>query len=130
MPTALYLLGLIAYQTGQHELAIEYIERAIQLLGAEASYYNNLGVAYNALQKTSTAIACYQRALQLKPDYPDAQQNLKRVCESQALCQETIDCCPKAFSPPGSTAAALCDDSPFFTGASLCTTATTAETGG
>ena len=42
-PEALHLLGTIAHQAGQHEAAVQYIERAIKLKGDVPSYHNNLG---------------------------------------------------------------------------------------
>ena len=43
----------------------------------------------------STAIACIRYALQLKPDYPDAQRNLKRVSQEQAQHVPTAVCRPQ-----------------------------------
>ncbi len=43
---ALHLLGLIAHQVGKHEIAVEYIERAIGLNGNAAIYHFHLGEAY------------------------------------------------------------------------------------
>ena len=46
---AIHLLGVIAHQAGRHEVAVQYIERAIRLNGSVAPFYNNLGEAYRAL---------------------------------------------------------------------------------
>ena len=46
---ALHLLGVIAYQVGKHEVAVEYIGRAIRLKGNVAVFHNNLGEAYRGL---------------------------------------------------------------------------------
>ena len=35
---AIHFLGVLAHQVGKHEVAVEYIERAIQLLGNVAFY--------------------------------------------------------------------------------------------
>src|SRR4051812_36111100 len=48
---ALHLVGVIAHQRGQHEVAIGSIRRAIELNGREAGYYNNLGAAYRSVGK-------------------------------------------------------------------------------
>src|SRR5438105_4073378 len=63
---AQHLLGVIAHQTGRHEVAIELIEAAIRLHGTKVDYHSNLGEAYRALGKYPEAVACYQRALQIK----------------------------------------------------------------
>ena len=66
---AIHLLGVIAHQLGKHDVAVEYMQRAIAREGSAAVFHNNLGEAYRALQRISEAIACFQRALELKPDY-------------------------------------------------------------
>src|SRR5436190_13259416 len=60
---ALHLLGLIAFQMGRHESAIEYISRAIELNGNECAFHSNLGNAFKALGKLDEAIGSYCRAL-------------------------------------------------------------------
>ena len=42
---ALHLLGVIAYQVGQHALAVEYIGQAVRLQPEYAEAHNNLGLA-------------------------------------------------------------------------------------
>ena len=37
---------MIAHQAGKHEVAVEYIGRAIGLKGSAAAFHNNLGEAY------------------------------------------------------------------------------------
>ena len=44
---ALHLLGVIAYQTGNHQAAVDLISQAIEIIPNAASYYSNRG---NALQ--------------------------------------------------------------------------------
>src|SRR5262245_53726032 len=66
---ALHLVGLVAHQMGQHDVAVDYISRAIRLSGAESAFHSNLGNALQALQKLDEAIAAYRRALKLNPDF-------------------------------------------------------------
>ena len=47
---AIHLLGVIAPRSGKHEIAVEYIGRAIGLNGNVAAFHDNLGEAYRALQ--------------------------------------------------------------------------------
>ena len=42
---ALHLLGVISYQNGQHQRAVDLINQAIQINPFIASYYSNLGLA-------------------------------------------------------------------------------------
>ena len=46
---AIHLLGVIAHQVGKHEIAVEYIGRAIGLNGNAAAFHNNLGEAVSCL---------------------------------------------------------------------------------
>src|SRR3990167_8392454 len=45
-PDALHLLGMIAYQVGKHEVAVEYVKQAIALNPSVAEFHNNLGTVY------------------------------------------------------------------------------------
>src|SRR5262245_12120201 len=66
---ALHLLGLIAHQVGQHELARQYVECAIEQHAGAAMFHNNLGEIYRAIGNLPKAEACYRRALAIQPDY-------------------------------------------------------------
>ncbi len=89
-PDALHLLGVIAFQAGKHEVAVEYIERAIGLQGNAAFYHHNLGEAYRALHRISEAVVCYLRALELKPDYVEAYNNLGVALEEEGKLDEAL----------------------------------------
>ncbi len=97
-PDALHLLGVIAHQAGNHEAAVEYIERAIRLQGNAAFYHNNLGEAYLALRRISAAAACYRRAAALKPDYAEAWNNLGVALTEQGDLDEAVACCRRALA--------------------------------
>ena len=88
---------MIAHQVGKHEMAVEYIERAIRLQGTVAFYYNNLGEAYRALARTSEAVACWRRALELKPDYAEAHNNLGNPLKDQGKPEEAVACYRRAL---------------------------------
>jgi lipoprotein NlpI len=44
-----------------------------------ADVYNKLGVIYTELGSFDKAIMAFQKALRLRPDYIDAQQNMERI---------------------------------------------------
>src|SRR5579883_2224479 len=48
---ALHLLGVLASQVGQHEVAVDLIERAIAHDRRNARYHSNLGLALASLQR-------------------------------------------------------------------------------
>jgi tetratricopeptide (TPR) repeat protein len=87
---ALHLLGLIAYQGGQHAQAIEYIGRAVSLNSSVEGYYNSLGMAYRAVGNRSEALSCYRRAVQLKPGFAEAHNNLGNVHWDEGRLDEAV----------------------------------------
>src|SRR5208337_4411026 len=95
---ALHLLGVIANQLGQNEVAVGLIEKAININQAVPLYHNNAGNAYRALNKPDEAIACYRRALSLKPDYHEALNNMGSVLAEQGKLDEAIACYRRAVS--------------------------------
>src|SRR5436190_18895849 len=59
---AQHLLGVIASQMGNHEVAIEYISRAIELNETESAFHSNLGTAFKAQGELEMAVNSYRRA--------------------------------------------------------------------
>src|SRR5215467_1172120 len=66
---ALHLLGVIAHQTRRTEQGVDLIKRAIGLNPNVAEAHNNLGNALRDLQRPAEALASYDKAIALKPDY-------------------------------------------------------------
>jgi tetratricopeptide (TPR) repeat protein len=94
---AWHLLGVIANQRGKHEVAVEYLGRAIALKDTAAAFHNNLGEAYRALRSVPEALACYRRALELEPDYAQAHNNLGVALKEQGKLDEAVACCRRAL---------------------------------
>jgi len=70
---SLYGLGLIALAAGGYEAAARMFERAIAAGGGgEAAHHANLGAALLGQNKRDEALAAYQRALALQPEYEEA----------------------------------------------------------
>ncbi len=87
---AWHLLGVIAHQTGKHELAVSTIQRAISLAEDRAIFHSNLGEAYRALRQTPTAITCYQRAVQLDPGIAGFHYNLANALKDEGRFTEAV----------------------------------------
>ena len=94
---ALHLLGVIASQVGRHELAVEYIGRAVRLQGNAAFFHNNLGEAYRALHRIPEAVACYRRALELTPGAAEIHNNLGNALKDQGKPDEAVACYRRAL---------------------------------
>ncbi len=63
---ALHLLGVAAHQSGQPEVAVKCISRAIAVRGNDPAYHANLGEVYAVLGKYAEAKRCYHQALRLE----------------------------------------------------------------
>lgn len=72
---ALHLLGLIAYQTGRHDAALQLVQRAIAEQPVP-EYHNSLGEVLQALGRFPQAVESYRKALRGRPDYAEAHNNL------------------------------------------------------
>ena len=55
--------------------ALPYYQRLMTLTPDDARAFNNMGAALHALEKLDCAILNYDKALSLKPNYPDANYN-------------------------------------------------------
>jgi tetratricopeptide (TPR) repeat protein len=88
---ALHLLGVIAYQKGNHAQACDLIGQAIALQPGVASYYSNLGEVHRATGQLERAQACYRTALTLQPDSSEAANNLGLILLSQGNATAAIE---------------------------------------
>lgn len=75
-PDVLHLLGAIALQGGDIELAIKLTTRAIKANPSNPESYGNLGLALHEQGRLDEAAQNYRKALAIKPDYADAFYNL------------------------------------------------------
>src|SRR5258708_9045011 len=66
---ALHMLGALAHQTGHPQDALKLIDRAIKLQPFAPHYLLNRGVVLEALGRPDEAIAAYQAAAKLRPDF-------------------------------------------------------------
>jgi len=80
-PNALHHLGILHYQSGDHERAIELIGRALTMMPDHAAAHSNLGAAYLALGRIKDAEASFRRAIELNPEFAEAHSNLAAVLD-------------------------------------------------
>nr|WP_315488471.1 tetratricopeptide repeat protein [uncultured Rhodoferax sp.] len=72
---ALHLLGVLAFQTSNHSIAVKLIGKAIAKDPSHAAFHCNLGTVLLKQKQPYAAIASYERALDIKPDFADALGN-------------------------------------------------------
>src|SRR5207302_70579 len=71
-PDALHLLGLLAHQSGQNEIANQLIAQAIAIRPNDAAFHVNLSQVQRALQQPQNAAQSLRRATQLEPSLAEA----------------------------------------------------------
>ena len=82
---ALHMLGVVAYQTKNHQLAAELIGKAIAINPNIAVAYYNRGNALLELKQLEGALASFDRAIELKPDYTGSYNNRGLVLQGLKL---------------------------------------------
>jgi len=87
---SLNMLGVVALQRGDQELAIEMISKAITLNDCIAEFHSNLGIALKHQGRNDEAIASHEKALVLKPEYPEALYNLGNALMGQGRYDEAV----------------------------------------
>jgi Flp pilus assembly protein TadD len=95
---AFHLLGIIAYQRGYLEIAIDLIDKAIKIKPNSPAFYNNLGNALQTSGQLEAAIAAYERALALNPDYPEAHNNLGNALQTSGQLEAAIAAYERALA--------------------------------
>ncbi|HXC28722.1 MAG TPA: tetratricopeptide repeat protein [Stellaceae bacterium] len=98
---ALYLTGFIGLQTGQPQVAVDVLQRAITLNRRVPDLHNSLGEALRALGRVDEAIACYRRALSLAPNDPTAHGCLGNAFLQQGKFVEAADAYRRAIGVAG-----------------------------
>jgi predicted O-linked N-acetylglucosamine transferase (SPINDLY family) len=69
---ALHLLGVIESQKRNLSVAIEWIDRAIQIQPGNALFLHNHGLALQKLRRFDEALLDFDRAVRRKPDFAEA----------------------------------------------------------
>ncbi len=70
-------LSLTYYNKGLYMKCVEACEKALRLKPKDATAYNNICSAYNALQEWDKAIEACEKAVKYAPDFELAKNNLK-----------------------------------------------------
>jgi len=87
---ALHMVGFVAHRRGLHDVAADWIHRAIAADPHEPEFRNNLGVVAAASGQNQQAIAAYREALALRPDYPEAHCNLGAALQVEGLHDQAV----------------------------------------
>ncbi len=94
---SLHRLGVIAVQTGRHDLAVDLITKAIAIDPRDASLQSSLGNLLMREGRLDEAVACYRRAIEFKPDFSEALNNLSNALKQQGQFDEAHRACERAL---------------------------------
>ncbi len=101
---SLHLLGMMAFETGGRDRALELLRRAVACGAPEPELHNNLGNVLADGGSPEEALACYDSALALRPEFPEAHYNranmlamLRRPDEARAEYERVIALRPDHF---------------------------------
>ena len=81
--TANALMGVVYMELGMDEKAVEYLEKAVQILPYDYQSRNNLGITYGRLEQPEKALKEYITAIWLKPDDDTIKINLANFYQRQ-----------------------------------------------
>ncbi len=90
---ALHLLGVLALQDGNIELAIDYLRKANQRQkSGNPQFLSNLGLAYHERGQLELAEDCYKKSIQLDALYLNAYYNLHAIYLDKKQYDLASDC--------------------------------------
>jgi tetratricopeptide (TPR) repeat protein len=89
-PDALHLLGVMAFEAGRNDIALDLISRAIAANGNRAEYHGNLGNVLAALGRLDEAIAACRKAVALRPSYAEGHYYLGNALRKADRMDEAI----------------------------------------
>lgn len=104
-PDAMINLGIAYSLKGKAERSInkfqaarQWLEKAAQADPHNLQAMNNLGIVLRLLGETESAVACFQKALAVRPDYAEALTNLATCLHDLGEIDEAIACCGTILS--------------------------------
>lgn len=86
----LHLLGVMAYQSEDYDVALAMIDKAIEIDPQQSSYYNNKGNVLNEQNNPQQALACFQKASRIDPNHPQAYNNMAATYQQQLKIDEAF----------------------------------------
>jgi len=89
-PAALHLLGVIAYQAGKADTAVDLIQKALTILPDYAEAHYNLGNVLRDQNRLDEAESCFRKAVSTRPDFATAYCNLGLTLQDLKKPNEAI----------------------------------------
>lgn len=96
-PEANHLLGTLAYQIGQHEAAIPYLEKAVGPNTTNPNFHNMAGLAYKAAGQFEKAEQAHKAATAIDPNFAAGYNSLAILYSEQEQFELAIGAASKAL---------------------------------
>ncbi|MGJ7914844.1 tetratricopeptide repeat protein [Massilia sp. LXY-6] len=87
---ALHHVGIISFQTGNHNIAAGFIRSALALAPSLAPAHLDLGNTYKELGRFAEALDCYEQAGRLDPSLPDLHYNRATTLQAMKRHEEAL----------------------------------------
>ena len=87
---ALHMLGVVAHQMRDAELAVAWIDRALAVNPSDAAAHYNRGLALAELERFSDAVTSYGQAITLNPNYAEAYCSRGTALQAQGRVEEGL----------------------------------------
>lgn len=84
------MLGVIAIQFGNNDIAAKYIKKAIEAKPDDAEAHCNLGLALQKLGRLEESAASYRKAIDIWPGFAEAHNNLGNTLNQLRRLDEAI----------------------------------------
>ena len=92
-----YNKGIIHYEKGEYELAIDLFKKAVEKNSSNPQFYYNLGLAYVKTEEYELAINKFKEAISLNPKDADTLQNLGIAYYKKSRFEEAVQSYKKAI---------------------------------
>ena len=86
------------YSSGRYQSLLDQLPMTFQKFPKSATLYNLRGATHDALESFDMALADYDRAIKLRPDYADAYNNKGNFFKDRGNFEEAIRCFRKALA--------------------------------
>ena len=97
-PKALHFLGLIAFQTGQNDVAEKLVSQSIKLQSNDSEAHFNLGNIYQVQKRYVEAEQSFQQALKYDPNNSNIYAAIGAIYAIRESWEQVIECYKNAVS--------------------------------
>ncbi len=95
---ALRLLGSLAAQINEFDLALTLLIKALKLNSNNPYLFNSLGNVYTELGDMKNALNNFNRAVSLKPDFAEAYSNRSKALKELGFLDQALKSCNNAIA--------------------------------